>query len=112
MQSKTDADTWQQELQSQIAELHELTAEIAECVQDENWEQLSAVLTYRQQCLEALFASYNQPEQRKYLKVVADSIIEQDSDFIATIQQQQKLLEQQIGAFDKGRLAVQAYNNS
>ncbi len=105
MQSKFDG--WQ----ACKAELNTLTEAIAECVKEERWEDLPTFLTKRQQCLETLCSANVSEDQSEELSKLAATIMEQDNRFVAAIQQQQKLIEAQIGTFDKGRLAVHAYNN-
>jgi hypothetical protein len=111
MPSKINFLAWPDSLQAEWFKLNAIIDEIAVCVRDGQWETLPMLLTARQQHLEDLFAIYQAPQQRSYLKMLADVIIEQDISFVAVIQAQQKLLGQQIGRVDKGRHAVQAYHN-
>lgn len=96
--------------QIQLEELTALSNEIYEYVAGEQWEQLVTVLELRQQYLEKLFSEA--VAESGTLKSLAKSILEQDAVFVASIQEQKKIVEEQILALDKGRQAIQAYSSS
>ena len=110
MPLKTEEWCADQYPQFQLEELNALSNEIYEHVAGEQWEQLLLVLDLRQQCLEALFSEA--VVDTKTLKSLADSILEQDAIFVASIQEHKKIVEKQILDLGKGRQAVQAYGTS
>lgn len=109
MPSKTEEYSAGQHPQFQLEELAALSNQVSECVAAEQWEQLAVVLDLRQHCLEKLFSEAVMASEA--LKSLASSIIEEDAVLIERIQEQKKILEKQIVAFDKGRQATQAYTS-
>lgn len=93
-----------------LAELTALFNDMQTYMAEEQWEKLSEVLELRQRCLETLFAN-TADSDRESLRSLANSIIEQDAVFMEKIQAQQKILEKEIRAFDKGRQAARAYDS-
>jgi hypothetical protein len=96
--------------QFQLEELKALSNEIYEYVAGEQWEQLTAVLHLRQQCLERLFSGVI--AEPGVLRSLAGSIIEQDAVFVARIQEQKEIIEKQLLALGRGQHAIQAYGSS
>lgn len=109
MLSKTEDWSVDQYPQLQLEELKALSIQIHEFVAGEQWEQLKVVLDLRQQCLEALFSE--NVAKTEILKSLAHSILEQDAVFVARIQEQKKIIEEQISALGKSRHAINAYDS-
>jgi anion-transporting ArsA/GET3 family ATPase len=110
MPSKTKEWLIEQYPNLQLEELASLSSDIDKYVAEEQWEQLLEALELRQRCLETLSAT-TADSGRESLKSLAHSIIEQDAVLIEQIQVQQKILEKEILAFDKGRQAARAYDS-
>lgn len=101
-----DLVTWRRQLQC-------FTENIQDCMAKSDWERLADVLDARQIYLERIFAVADSfPAQKKLLaKQLAQSILEQDADFISCIETQKKLSAAQQSALGLGRRAMQAYNS-
>lgn len=110
MPLKTEECSIEEGPQFQLEKLATLSAQVHECVAEEQWEQLVVVLDLRQQCLEKLFSG--EVVAPEALKTIASSIIEEDAVLIEKIQEQKNILGKQIVAFDKGRQATQAYGST
>jgi hypothetical protein len=112
MQSKIENNTDQLDFEAQLDQVVQFNQLIAVYVQTEQWQLLSEVLTERQVYLEMLINTYDTPEQVTRLRFLSDSIMDHDNILIAAIQEQKKIIEEQLNQFSKGRQATQAYTNN
>jgi len=112
MQSKIENELDQTDFESRLDQVSKFNQLIAVYVQTEQWQLLSEVLTERQVHLEMLINTYHTPEQVTRLRFLSDGIMEHDNVLIAAIQEQKKIIEEQLNQFSKGRQATQAYTNN
>jgi len=112
MQLKTENDIDQLDFEAQLVQVAQFNQLIAVYVQTEQWQLLSEILTERQVYLEMLINTYHTPEQVTRLRFLSDSIMDHDNVLIAAIQEQKKLIEEQLSQFSKGRQATQAYTDN
>ncbi len=105
-------DAWCQWIQPHEEKLVDFRNKIERCLVDGTWEILPALLDSRQAYLEHMF---NQPipgNCQEALKRLAQSVLDDDVVFLSRVEVQKNIIAQQQLSFNRGRRAMQAYNNS
>lgn len=82
------------------------------CIENSEWEKLSITLESRQAYLEQLLTGPIPKEYLGDIKQLAESIVEQDQAFKAVVEKQKNISLQSQLTLERGRRAVQRYNES
>lgn len=98
-------------IEQQKQKLESFANKIESCIDNSEWEMLSVTLESRQEFLEKLFLD-SVPESWRYAMIqLAESILERDKFFQAKVEEQKNISSRLQLALERGRRAVQAYNN-
>ena len=90
--------------------LSDFSREIENCINNSNWEMLESVLASRQAYLETILSNPRPDESRDAVKQLLERLLEQDAVFQEKIQDQKNRLFELQSLLERGRRAVQAYN--
>lgn len=96
--------------ESQEITINAFIDKIASCIEHSEWETLAVVLDARQAFLQQLYAADVPDRYKAQLKVLAESILQQDVVFLSLVEEQKRAIMKQQMALDLGRRAVNAYN--
>jgi hypothetical protein len=102
------ADSWVAQHKTVLLSFFE---KIESCIEQSDWDALSEVLTSRQVYLEQLFEALAPEKHRAELKQLAQTILDRDAIFIEKVQSKKNIGLQQQLLFERGRRAVEAYND-
>lgn len=91
--------------------LAEFANKIGSCIDDAEWEMLTATLESRQAYLNHLFTDSVPQNCREAMKLLAESILEQDRLFQARVEEQKSIATKLQLSLERGRRATKAYNN-
>lgn len=82
---------------------------IESCIQQSAWNMLAIVLEARQAYLRRLFSPPVSERNRDFLKQLAESILRQDAQVKARVEEQKNNIARQHLSLDRGRRAVRSY---
>lgn len=91
--------------------LSDFSNEIGNCIDKSDWEMLATILASRQDYLEQMLANPVSDEQRDAIRRLLENVLEEDAIFQSKVQDQKIQLNELQSVLERGRRAVQAYNN-
>lgn len=91
--------------------LNGFSEKIAQAIGCEDWDALNNVLIHRQECLEQLFRAPIKSIQRSTVNALLLKIQQEDSLYMADLEDRKQLLQKQASLLSQGRKSVKVYQS-